>query len=75
MDIETINTTVLNSKQSCGHKILWYLRLCLTGRKFPNNEEKMKPELYKKLIPDITYWLITEEVMKVFIDFYIIIYL
>jgi hypothetical protein len=75
LEIETINTTVLNSKQYCGHKILWYLRLCLTGRKFPNNEEKMKPELYKKLIPDITYWLITEEVMKVFIDFYIIIYL
>ena len=61
--------TVLNSKQYYGHKILWYLRLCLTGRKFPNNEEKMKPELYNKLIPDITYWLITEKVMNVFINF------
>ena len=68
LEIETINT-VLNSRQYFGHKILWYLRLCLTGRKFPNNEEKMKPELYKKLIPDITYWLITEKVMNVFIDF------
>ena len=68
LEIETINT-VLESKQYFGHQILWYLRLCLTGRKFPNNEEKMKPELYKKLIPDITYWLITEKVMKAFIDF------
>ena len=61
--------TVLSSKQYLGHKILWYIKLCLTGRKFPNNDEKMKPELYNKLIPDITYWLITEKVMKVFIDF------
>ena len=68
LEYETIQT-VLNSKQYSGHKILWYLKLCLTGRKFPNNEEKMKPELFDKLIPDITYWLITEKVMKVFIDF------
>ena len=68
LELEPINT-VLNSKQYYGHKILWYIRLCLTGRKFPNNEEKMKPELYNKLIPDITYWLITEKVMKAFINF------
>ena len=60
---------LLNSKQYFGHKILWYIRLCLTGRKFPNSEEKMKPELYNKLIPNITYWLITEKVMKAFLDF------
>ena len=60
---------VLNSKQYYGHKILWYFRLCLTGRKFPNSEEKMKPELYDALIPDITYWLITEKVMNSFLDF------
>ena len=65
---ENMNT-VLHSKQYYGHKILWYIKLCLTGRKFPNEEEKMKPELYNKLIPDITYWLITEKVMKVFIEF------
>ena len=68
LEFEMLNK-VLNSKQYTGHKILWYLKLCLTGRKFPNNDEKMKPELYNKLIPDITYWLITEKVMKVFIDF------
>ena len=60
---------VLESKQYYGHKILWYIKLCLTGRKFPNNEEKMKPELFNKLIPDITYWLLNEKVMNSFLDF------
>ena len=68
LETENINT-VLSSKQYFGHKILWYLKLCLTGRKFPNNEEKMKTDLFNKLIPDITYWLITEKVMKVFLNF------
>ena len=68
LELEMIDT-VLNSKQYYGHKLLWYLRLCLTGRKFPNNEEKMKPELYNKLIPDITYWLLTEKVMNAFLEF------
>ena len=68
LEFEKLNT-VLTSKQYYGHKILWYLKLCLTGRKFPNNEEKMKTELYNKLIPDITYWLMTEKVMKVFLNF------
>ena len=60
---------VLSSKQYYGHKILWYLRLCLTGRKFPNSEEKMKEDLYNQLIPDMTYWLMTEKVMNSFLDF------
>ena len=60
---------VLKSKQYYGHKILWYIKLCLTGRKFPNNEEKMNQELFNKLIPNITYWLITEKVLNSFISF------
>ena len=60
---------VLNSKQYYGHKILWYFRLCLTGRKFPNTDELMKPELFNALIPDITYWLMTEKVMEAFLEF------
>ena len=61
--------TVLNSKQYYGHKILWYFRLCLTGRKFPNSEELMKKDLFNALIPDITYWLMTEKVMNSFLEF------
>ena len=60
---------ILKSKQYYGHKILWYIKLCLTGRKFPNNEEKMNLELFNKLIPNITYWLISEKVMNSFLYF------
>ena len=60
---------ILKSKQYYGHKILWYIKLCLTGRKFPNTEEKMKQELFNKLIPDITYWLLEEKVMNSFLYF------
>ena len=60
---------ILKSKQYYGHKILWYIKLCLTGRKFPNNEEKMKIELFNKLIPNITYWLIQEKILNSFLSF------
>ena len=56
------------SKQYYGHKILWYIKLCLNGRKFPN-DEKMNENLYKKLVPDITYWLLSEKVIKEFLVF------
>ena len=60
---------VLNSKQYFGHKILWYCKICLTGRKFPDTEEKMKPDLFNKLICDMVYWLISEKIMNIFLDF------
>ena len=60
---------ILESKQYYGHKILWYIKLCLTERKFPNAEEKMDPKLYKELIPKIVYWLISEKVMNSFLSF------
>ena len=55
---------VVTSKQYYGHKILWYIKLCLTGRKFPNNEEKIEQNIFNKLIPNITYWLITEKILN-----------
>ena len=60
---------ILESKQYYGHKILWYIKLCLTGRKFPNNDELMKKDLFNKLIPNITYWLLSEKVMNSFLSF------
>ena len=59
---------VENCKQYYGHKILWYIKFCLNGRKFPD-EEKMNENLYKKLVPDITYWLLSEKIIKEFLDF------
>ena len=60
---------VRNCKEYNGHKILWYIRLCLTGNKFPNNSLKMEPMLYDSLVPKITYWLLNPKVLGEFLDF------
>ena len=60
---------VLASKQYIGHKILWYLKWCLTGRKFPNNEEKMDEKLFKQLIPKIIIWMLEEKNLYEFCKF------
>ena len=52
---------ILSSKQYIGHKLLWYLKLCITGRKFPNSEEKLNKEKFKALIPKITFWMLTDK--------------
>ena len=52
---------IINSKQFNGHKLLWYLNLCIEGRKFPNFEEKINEEKIKELIPKIIFWMFTEK--------------
>ena len=60
---------VLSSKQYIGHKILWYLKLCLSERKFPNIEEKMDEKLFKELIPKIVIWMLSEKNLYEFCKF------
>ena len=52
---------ILSSKQYIGHKLLWYLKLCITGRKFPNSEEKISKEKFKELIPKLTFWMLNDK--------------
>ena len=58
---------VRNSKEYNGHRILWYIKLCLTGKKFPDNSKKMKQDLFDNLVPKIIYWLLTPKVMDEFL--------
>ena len=60
---------ILNCKEYCGHKILWYIRWCLTGKKFPDNTKKMNTDLYDKLVPKITYWLLNPKIIDEFLKF------
>ena len=60
---------VYNSKEYNCHRILWYIKLCLTGKKFPDNTIKMKDELFKVLVPKIAYWLINENVISELLNF------
>ena len=65
---------VRNCKEYNGHRILWYIRWCLTGKKFPErqnkkDQNKMNSILYDALIPKITYWLLSPKVIKDFLKF------
>ena len=60
---------VRESKEYIGHKILWYMRLCLTKKKFPDNTIKIEKEQYEKLVPRITYWLLSPKVIDELLSF------
>ena len=69
---------VQNSKEYNGHRIMWYIKWCLTGKKFPNNLIKMKDNLFEELIIQIAYWLLNKKVIDELLSFdpknYFIIY-
>ena len=69
---------VQKTKEYHGHRILWYIKWCLTGKKFPDNLLKMKDNLFDDLVPKIAYWLLKEKVISEFLSFdpknYFIIY-
>ena len=69
---------IQNSKEYNGHRILWYIKWCLTGKKFPDNSIKMKDNLFDELVYKITFWLLNEKVMDELLKFdpknYFIIY-
>ena len=56
-------------KEYNGHKILWYIRWCLTGKKFPDSDKKMDKILFENLVPKITYWLLIPKVIDEFLRF------
>ena len=69
---------VRNCKEYNGHRILWYIRLCLTEKKFPDNknqidnmkkDNKMDANLFNALVPKITYWLLNPRVIDEFLRF------
>ena len=60
---------ILNCKEYCGHKIFWYIRWCLTGKKFPDSTKKMNTDLFDKLVPKITYWLLNPKIIDEFLKF------
>ena len=55
---------IQSSKQYIGHKLFWYIKKSLTGKKFPNYNENMEEDMYHKSISKITYWLLSDEVLE-----------
>ena len=60
---------VICCKEYNGHKILWYIKWCLTGKKFPDASKKMKTDLFNALVPKMTYWLLNPKVINEFLEF------
>ena len=50
-------------KQYIGQKLLWFLNLCLKGKE-NNTGEKIKDNIYIKLISKIFLWLIKDEILN-----------
>ena len=60
---------ILNCKEYAGHRILWYIRWILSGKKFPDEQNIIEINIFEKLVPKITYWLLNERVISEFLDF------
>jgi len=56
------------SRQYLGHKLFWYINLCIDGIRFPKNE-KISEEKWTPLIQKIFLWLLKNNVMKELILF------
>ena len=59
LSLKDIQTT----KQYLGHKLFWYIKKSITGKKFPNYNENMDKEMYHQTVSKITYWLLSDEVL------------
>ena len=59
---------IIDSKEYNGHRILWYIRWILTGKKFLYEERNIEKDTFVDLVPKITYWLLSEAVIKEFLE-------
>ena len=56
------------SKQYLGHKLFWYLNLCIDGVRFPKNE-KISEEIRAPLVQKIFLFMIKNKIMNELIPF------
>ena len=59
---------LIKSKQYLGHKLFWYINLCIEGYTFPKNE-KMPEEERNDIIKEIFLWIIKDKIMEELIKF------
>ena len=59
---------LIKSKQYLGHKLFWYINLCIEGYTFPKNE-KMSEEERNIIIKKIFLWIIKDKIMEELIKF------
>ena len=64
IDIKELITSV----QYLGSLLLWYIKLCFEGYKFPSNK-LIDDKIYEELIQQLLLWLINDEVLTSLIEF------
>lgn len=75
VDYKSLNDSIKSleeieiKKQYLGHKILWYINWVFSGKVFPGKNKDYDIELLNQYIPKLLYWLMSEEVMKEFLNF------
>ena len=63
------------SKEYIGHKLLWYIQMCLKGNKFASGTEAdllkfhRGSDNYKKFVAYIYFWILQEGIFKTLLDF------
>ena len=55
--------TIQEIKQYLGQKLLWYIYLCLKGKKYPS-EEKIEENIYINLVKKIFLFIIKNEILN-----------
>ena len=68
-DILLDEKEIEKSKQYLGHKLLWYIDICLNGYKYPNKNNKISIESYENLVINIFSWLAKIENLTELINF------
>ena len=67
--IQYISTSELEiSKQYIGHKLLWYINICIEGKKFIT-EEIINKDKYDNLMQNIFLWLLKKNILDEFLNF------
>ena len=59
---------ILTSRQYLGQKLLWFINLCLKGKKYPK-EELLTNNIYINLIQSIFLWLTNDEILTNLLNF------
>jgi len=63
------------SKEYIGHKLLWYIQMCLKGNKYASGTEadllkfQIGSENYKKFVAYIYFWILQEDIFKTLLEF------
>ena len=63
--LEKEKENIFYTKNYFIYKTFWYIKICISGRKYPNNSNKISNYNLSILIPQITYFLLNENVMKI----------